>query len=73
MFFRIKQENLNELKNGRTNKYIANRIGCTEQHICNVFKSKTNCSKALALSLVSLDTNQSDLESKINYYFDKVD
>lgn len=77
MVYKIKEEKVKEIKNGRSNLYIASTIGCTEQHLCNIFSGKSNCSKSLAI-LLSLINNDSEymnlaLDDKINIYFNPIE
>lgn len=70
----IKKEKTEELKSGRTNVYIADVVGNTAQHICNVLNGKASCSFQLAKTLVALKKCKQISEisdSEILYYFDK--
>lgn len=75
MSYKIKKEKVEELKDGRSNSYIAGKIGCTEQHIGKLFLGVKNCSKSIALLLVSFcqKINIDDINDEIlNIYFDKI-
>lgn len=75
MSYKIKKDKIEELKDGRSNSYIASKIGCTEQHIGKIFLGIKNCSKSIALLLVSFcqKRNVDSINDEIlNTYFDKV-
>ena len=76
MSYKIKKEKIVELKDGRSNSYIASKIGCTEQHVGKIFLGMKNCSKSVALLLVSFcqKINIDNIDDEIlDTYFDKVE
>lgn len=71
---KINREKVAELKNGRTNKIIAQKVGCTETHITQLFLGNKKCSETLAklLILTCTDYDKYNLEEGIKEYFQKV-
>lgn len=77
MSYKIKKEKVEELKDGRKNIIIAEKIGCTPQHLGKIFLGERNCSKRIAILLVSINQKfireNQNIDEMINFYFDKVD
>ena len=77
MVYKIKEEKAEELKNGRTIKYISDKCGCTRDHLSKLFLGKRNCTKSLAFLLVLISKGETistfDMDSKISEYFDEID
>jgi hypothetical protein len=75
MTYKIKEGKANELKDGRTNTYLANKIGSTQQYIGKIFLGIKNCSKPMALLLISLCQKiniDSIDDDTIKIYFDEI-
>lgn len=77
MTYRVKIEKLDELKNGRTCKYIAEKCDCTSQYVSKLFSGKSHCSKALAFLLATISNNSQtenlSIDEKVEFYFDKIE
>lgn len=66
--YKFKVEMKNELLQGRTLKYIADKTGYSIVHICNVFKGKSHCSTRVANEILEL----TDTFAPIEKYFEKI-
>lgn len=77
MVYRIKKEKVEELKDGRTNKAIASRIGLTTDHLGKIFNGRQTCTQALAMLLTLLGKNlqieEGKLQETVEYFFEQVD
>lgn len=77
MVYKIKKDKVKELKDGRNNISIAEKIGCNPQHIGKIFLGERNCSKGLAMLLIlinkNFNTENFDIDGMIDTYFDKVE
>lgn len=73
--YRLKQEMLDTLRDGRTNLYLCEELGITSVHICNILKGN-KCKLLIAKSLISIKEkiaiNDDKMEELLNYYFDKI-
>lgn len=72
--YKIKIENAKELKDGRSLRKISEIIGVTEQYLSKVFNQKSECSKTIVISLISIkkkvSVNDEQMEDYIRYYFE---
>lgn len=72
--YKIKIENAKELKDGRSLRKISEIIGITEQYLSKVFNQKSECSKNIAISLISIKKqipiNSDQMNEYMNYYFE---
>ncbi len=70
----IKEDKIEELKDGRTIAYISKILGITPTFLRLVFNGE-KCKKMLAMSLINLKDkipfNSLEMEEKIKYYFDE--
>lgn len=75
MMYKLKKENKEELKAGRTLTYLSSKLGCTLSHLSLIFCQKRTCNKSSAIAIISIcnKINEDDIEEKIDYYFDKVE
>lgn len=62
LYFKTKKKDT--LLQGRTQKYIANRIGCSVVWLCRILEGKYSCSKKMASKIVEQTPQKS-----IDYYF----
>ena len=74
MMYKLKEENKDELKAGRTLTYLSDKLGCTISHLSLIFCQKRTCTKSQAIALISIcnKISEGDIDEKINYYFDDV-
>lgn len=74
--YRIITEKANELKDGRTNKYISDIIGMNNCHITSILTGNRTCSKIVAMVLINLKTNipigTKKMEDELKKYFHEV-
>lgn len=72
----INADKVTELKDGRTHKIIAEKVGCSETHINQIFLGNKKCSETLAKLLILLLTDCTNngiaLEDALKYYFKKI-
>lgn len=72
---KIRDEKLKELKDGRQNKVLSELFGVSPQHLSNVFKGRYECSKELALLLISLkeriSVGDKTMAEWLKYYFEE--
>lgn len=73
--YKIKIENVKELKDGRNLRNISEKIGVTQQYLSNIFNGKLPCKRNIALCLISLKEQISIDDRRmydfLNYYFEK--
>lgn len=73
--YRLKQEMVELLKDGRSNNYLCEELGITSVHICNILKGN-KCKLLTAKALISIREkiaiNDDKMEELLNYYFDKI-
>jgi len=82
MYYTIKQEKLNELKEGKMNSYIADLTHYSRQYITYIFKGQIHINLSTAIKIVSaLATESIKLNKMINeqgklptveYFFEEV-
>lgn len=76
MYYKIKVDKVSELKDGRTNKSIASKVGCSETHINQLFLGNKKCSETLAKLIILMCTNSTNNENTIQdslkYFFKEV-
>lgn len=77
MAYKVKKEKVDELKDGRKNIIIAEKIGCNPQYLGKVFLGERNCSKRIAILLVSINQKfaieNHNVDEMISKYFDEVE
>lgn len=75
--YRIRKDKIKELKDGRTNKSIAEKIGLSESHLCLVLNGSETCPKYLAilLSLIGahMQVQEYRMQEVVDYFFEKVE
>lgn len=74
--YSVKEELVEDLKGGRTLKYIAEMLGITQQYVSLLFSNKRSCTKILAKNLIglrfNLAINDIRMEELLEKYFDKI-
>lgn len=70
----LKQDKMEELKDGRTIVNMAKTLGITQRYLSLVLNGE-KCKKMLAMSLINLKHKTPfysiEMEEQLNYYFDK--
>lgn len=73
--YKIRVEKVAELKDGRTNRSISQKVGCSETHINQLFLGNKKCSETLAKLLILMCTNYTkdncSLDDVVKEYFEK--
>lgn len=82
MYYRIRQERVEELKEGRKNTYIADLTNYSRQYLTYIFRGNKEINESAILNLINPLIQQSTkltkmyeengLEYMINYFFEKV-
>ena len=76
MYYKIKKEKLDELREGKTNSYIAKITKYSRQYITYIFKQRMNINSATAIKLLmplakeSIKLNNMLKEKGIDYMID---
>lgn len=68
----IRQEKINDLKDGRTNRDLSDILEITENYLSLLFNGKRYCSCSIAMALVSLRKQvpiNRDTKILLNEYF----
>lgn len=72
--YKIREDKIKELKDGRNLRAIGEIIGITEQYLSKIFNGQ-QCTKIIAWNLVILKENISITDRRkedlLNYYFEK--
>lgn len=82
MYYKIRQERVDELKEGKKNTYIAELTNYSRQYLTYIFKGYQKINETAILNLIRPLIQQSTtltkmyeengLEYMINYFFEKV-
>lgn len=76
MYYKIKKEKLDELREGKTNSYIAEKTKYSRQYITYIFKQQIKINSATAIKLLmplakeSIKLNNMLKEKGIDYMID---
>lgn len=72
---KIREEKIEELRDGRKNNALSEMFGVSTQHLSNVFTGRYECSKTLALLLISIKeripVNDRTMPEWLKYYFEE--
>lgn len=81
MYYKIRQEKLDELREGKTNSYIAKTTNYSRQYITYIFKQKIKINSATTIKLLmplakeSIKLNkmlkEKGIDYMINYFFEE--
>lgn len=81
MYYKIRQEKLEELREGKTNSYIAKITNYSRQYITYIFKQQMKINSATTIKLlmplakesIKLNKmlNKKGIEYMINYFFEE--
>lgn len=81
MYYKIRQEKLEELREGKTNSYIAKTTNYSRQYITYIFKQQIKINSATTIKLlmplakesIKLNKmlNEKGIEYMINYFFEE--
>lgn len=73
---KIREERREELRDGRKYVALANMFGVSYQHVSNIFNGRFECTKALALLLISvkerIPVDDRAMPEWLKYYFEEV-
>lgn len=81
MYYKIRQEKLDELREGKTNSYIAKTTNYSRQYITYIFKQQIKINSATTIKLLmplakeSIKLNkmlkEKGIDYMINYFFEE--
>ena len=73
--YNLKINLIDDLKGGRTSRYIAKILDVTESYISMIFNNKIKCTKIIAMGIISIRYNialdNEDMEKLLKKYFMK--
>lgn len=71
--YNIKLDLVEDLKGGRTSRYIAKILGVTENYISTIFNGKFKCTKLIAVGIISIryniSINHDNMENLLEKHF----
>lgn len=80
--YRIKLENLDQLREGKTIVYLAKLVRCSRQYLNSVFTGKALIDKQKAIKILepickesyklNLKLKEKGIDAMINYFFKKI-
>lgn len=75
MMYKFKKEKFDELTDGRTIKYISEKLGVSRENLNKVLTVGKNCDRKTAILISSFDDTilNLKLEQRIKYYFDSIE
>ncbi len=81
MYYKIRQEKLEELREGKTNSYIAKTTNYSRQYITYIFRGQIKISPGTVINIIKPLANESiklnrmlkekGLDYMINYFFEE--
>lgn len=73
--YNVKTDLVEDLKGGRTSRYIAKILGVTENYISTIFNGKFKCTKLIAVGIISIrysiSLDNCEMEELLEKYFIK--
>lgn len=83
MHYRIKKNKKEELQEGRTIQYLAQKCKYSRQYLTDAFNGKIDITRECAINIIngtaensinlSIKLNQRGIEEMLKYFFDKID
>lgn len=73
--YNVKTDLVEELKGGRTSRYISKILGVTENYISMIFNGKFKCTKLIATGIISvrysISLDNCEMDELLQKYFIK--